>query len=125
MDYDPVNSVFPRLEYKYGDKDRLLAPKLDAQFSYGTYGVLEIQVIWYYPIIPGKLYHPVDNPAEASWWLEYYRSLGTAKNVYFTPAPDQESVGTFVVPDIPEDDNPVEEVVQWYLYQYDRDEYTK
>lgn len=116
-------SVFPRIEYRYGDKDKLLAPKLDSHFSFGDYGVLEIQVIWYYPIIPGKLYHPIDNPEEASWWLNYYRNLGTVKNVYFTPAPDQAATGTFVEPDLNEDDDAIEEAVQWYLYQYERDEY--
>jgi len=117
------NYVFPRLEYRYGDKDRLLAPKLDAQFSFGTYGVIEVQVIWYYPIIPGKVYHPVDNADEATYWLNYYQNDGSVKNAYFTPAPDQESTGVFVEPE-PEEDEEVPTLEQWYLYQYDRDEYT-
>lgn len=119
-----INGVFPRLEYRYGDKDRLLAPKLDANFSYGTYGVLEIQVIWYYPIIPGKLFHPVDNPQEASWWLDYYDGRGSVKQVYFTPSPDQQAVGTFTIPEFEEEEEEVDAVEQWYLYHYDRDEYT-
>lgn len=122
--YDYTNTSFPRLEYEYGDKDRLLAPKLDAQFSYGTYGVLEIQVIWYYPIIPGKLYHPVDTPEEASWWIDYYNNDGGVKNVYFTPSPDQYTSGTFTEPTIPDDSASESVIEQWYLYQYDRDEYS-
>ena len=118
-------SVFPRLEYRYADKDRLLAPKLDSFFRFGTYGVLEIQVIWYYPIIPGKLYHPVDNPEEASWWIEYYKTRdGSVKNVFFTPNPDQKSTGTFEEPIFEEEDYGDSIVNQWYLQNYNADEYT-
>jgi len=120
-----INSVFQRIEYRYKDKDRLLQPKLDAQFSFGTYGVLEIQVVWYFGIIQGKLYHPVDNANEASWWLEYYKNDGSVKNVYFTPSPDQLSTGFFSIPDLGEDDLELPTLEQWYLYQYDRDEYTR
>lgn len=107
MSLNPATSVFPREEYYYKDKDRLLAPKLDSGVRYGSYGMITIEVIWYYPIIPGQLFHPVENADEASWWLNYYQHDGNVKKAYFVPSPDQTSVGTFTPPVIPPNASPV------------------
>lgn len=95
-------SVFPREEYFYRDKDRLLAPKLDRGEKFGTYGMIVIEVTWYYPILPGRLYHPIDNGEEASFWLDFYQNSSIpqkadVKRAFFVPAPDQYESGTFII----------------------------
>lgn len=124
--YRPLHyGVLQRIEYKYGDKDRLLAPKLDGEEKFGTYGMLEISVLFYHPTIPGKLYHPVDNAEEASWWLNFYNEQSSeVKSAFFVPAPDQhETRLPFVIPDLGEEEVE-EEADDWYQRNYDWDEYT-
>lgn len=122
-------SVFPREEYFYRDKDRLLAPKLDRGKKFGTYGMIVIQVNWYYPIIPGELYHPVDNAEEASYWVDFYKNnsipnKADVKSAYFVPAPDQTQTGTFVAPSDVASSDVVAAPDRWYDYIYDADAYT-
>ena len=107
-------SVFPRLEYYYRHKERLLAPKLDARVAYGTYGTISITVDWFYPIFPGKLYHPINNAEEASWWMEYYKSNPNVKTHAFLPAPDQHETGVFIEPEIPPPTDEEGETTPWY-----------
>lgn len=106
--------VLQRIEYRYGDKDRLLAPKLDGAKKFGTYGMIELVVLFWYPTIPGKLYHPIDNADEATWWLDFYSQYKEFKSAVFVPAPDQRSTGTFVIPEIEEEVIPEEESDDWY-----------
>lgn len=130
---DEVNpyaaSVFPREEYFYRDKDRLLAPKLDRGKKFGTYGMIVIEVKWYYPIIPGALYHPIDNSEEAEFWLDFYQTSSIpqkadVKRAYFVPAPDQRETGTFVEPVSVVPSDSIGDPEKWYDYIYDADAYT-
>lgn len=123
-------SVFPREEYFYRDKDRLLAPRLDKGERFGTYGMIVIEVLWYYPALPGRLYHPINNREEAVYWSNFYLQNSTPQRqdvraAYFVPAPDQRETGTFVepeevVPPIPPD----VDVEKWYDYIFNADAYT-
>ena len=116
--------ILQRIEYMYRDKDQLVAPKLDGPKKFGTYGMIEVTVIFYYPSIPGKLYHPIDNSEEATWWLDFYRMQTEIVTAFFVPAPDGEETGIFSVPDMgtsPDPDPPVD----WYSPMYEADAYTK
>jgi len=63
-----INSVFPRIEYFYKDKDKLLPPKLGTHPQFGSYGRIDITVVWTYTITGGnKIYQAVFNPQEASY----------------------------------------------------------
>jgi len=122
-------SVFPREEYFYRDKDRLLAPKLDRGEKFGTYGMIVVEVAWYYPILPGRLYHPVNNGPEAEFWLNFYQTSSIpqkadVKRAYFTPAPDQYSTGVFVEPESLVPSDMLDYPDRWYDYIYQADEYT-
>lgn len=122
-------SVFPREEYFYRDKDRLLAPKLDRGEKFGTYGMIVIEVAWYYPIIPGRLYHPIDNQEEAVFWLDFYQTSSIpqkadVKRAFFVPAPDQYESGTFVEPESLVPSDVIDEPDKWYDYIYEADSYT-
>jgi hypothetical protein len=125
--YRPLHfGVLQRIEYLYHNRERLLAPKLDGAKKFGTYGLIEITVIFYYPTIPGKLYHPVYNAEEASWWLQFYNHYsGEVKKAVFVPAPDQhETMLPFVIPDLGEVELH-EETDDWYKRVYEWDEYTR
>lgn len=125
--YRPLHfGVLQRIEYLYENRERLLAPKLDGIKKFGTYGLIEVTVIFYYPTIPGKLYHPVYNAEETSWWLAFYNSnSGEVKKAFFVPAPDQrETRLPFTEPDLGEVEIP-EPSDGWYYRVYDADEYTK
>lgn len=120
-----ILGVLQRIEYRYGNKEQLLAPKLDGPKRFGTYGMLDITVIFYYPSIPGKLYHPINNAEEASWWLNFYKTqVGEVNYVFFVPAVEQRETGTFVVPDLGEYEIP-EPTEDWYGKHYDSDEYSR
>jgi len=123
-------SVFPREEYFYRDKDRLLAPRLDRGEKFGTYGMIIIEVLWYYPILPGRLYHPVNNLEEAEYWSNFYLQNSRpqrqdVKAAYFVPAPDQHETGIFLEPEneilpIP----PGVDGEKWYDYIFNAGAYT-
>lgn len=122
-------SVFPREEYFYRDKDRLLAPKLDRGKKFGTYGMITVEVNWYYPILPGALYHPVDNADEAEFWLDFYQTSSIpqkadVKRAYFVPSPDQEETGTFTPPPSLVPSDMLDQPDKWYDYIYNADAYT-
>jgi hypothetical protein len=66
-----------------GDRDTMLAPKLDGIPKFGQYGT----VVYTYrlalesqqqsnlkPRNQGRMYHPVDTVEEAEQWLTFYRS---------------------------------------------------
>jgi acylphosphatase len=117
-----ILGVLQRIEYRYGNKEQLIAPKLDGPVRYGTLGAIEITVIFYYPSIPGKLYHPINNWEEAEWWLNFYGSQVEFVSAIFRPAPDGRETGTFAVPDLGE--FTIDEPVDWYSSYYNADEYT-
>lgn len=130
-DFNPfAASVFPRDEYFYRNKDRLLAPRLNRGEKFGTYGMIVIEVLWYYPTLPGKLYHPIDNQEEAEYWVNFYLQNSTpqrqdVKAAYFVPAPDQVETGEFVVPsDFVPPVPPDIDADKWYDYIFSADEYT-
>lgn len=69
-------------KYPAGDQDRdhRLSPRRDTNPTYGEFGaVIYVYRLSLEPLqgtsskyVPGKLYHPVDTPEEASYWLSYY-----------------------------------------------------
>lgn len=117
-----VLSVLQRIEYRYADKERLLAPKLDGPKKFGTFGMIELTTIFWHPSIPGRLYHPIDNKEEAEWWLGFYRANGAFVKSFFVPAPDQQETGVFTVPNL-EEFVPIEDEEVWYIRPVD--EYTR
>lgn len=119
-----ILGVLQRIEYRYGNKEQLLAPKLDGPKKFGTYGLIDLTTIFWYPSIPGKLYHPINNREEAEWWLEFYRANGEFVRSFFVPSPEPvETRLPFSVPDLGEFDVP-EEPYDWYSYQYEVSPYT-
>lgn len=106
-------SVVPRIEYRYADKDKLIAPRLDSGKRFGTYGMIQLSVIWFYPQLPGLLYHPIDNAAAAIWWLDYYKVNPNVREAFFVPSPDQYETGTFTIPNFPPPEEP-EQPKPWY-----------
>jgi len=110
-----VNSVFPRLEYRYKDRLKLKLPKLNALRQFGSYGMIEISVVWFYPLNPpGKIYQSVFNAPEASYWLAYYQHDGNVTEAHFVPSPDQFTSGTFSIPISPPVISPVSPAA-WYI----------
>lgn len=119
-----ILGVLQRIEYRYGNKEQLLAPKLDGPKKFGTYGLIDLTTIFWYPSIPGKLYHPINNREEAEWWLAFYRANGEFVRSFFVPSPEPvETRLPFSVPDLGEFDVP-EEPYDWYSYQYEVSPYT-
>jgi len=63
------------------DKDHKVAPKRDTNPTFGDFGaIVYVYRLALEPIksksnkyVPGKLYHPVDTPEEASYWLNFYK----------------------------------------------------
>jgi hypothetical protein len=122
-------SVFPREEYFYRNKDRLLAPKLDNGEKFGTYGMIVIEVNWYYPILPGRLYHPVNNGDEAEFWLDFYKTgsipqKADVRQAYFVPAPDQYESGVFTEPESLVPSDIINQPEKWYDYIHNANAYT-
>ena len=94
-----VNAVYPRVEYRYKDKDKLLPPRFGTNPQFGSYGRIEITVTWNYSIEGGnKIYQAVFNPEEASYWMDFYRTDNNVSDTMFIPAPDQHATGTFTPP---------------------------
>lgn len=120
-----ILGVLQRIEYRYGNKEKLLAPKLDGRPRFGTYGMIDLTVIFWYPTIPGKLYHPIDNKEEAEWWLDFYRSNGEFVKAFFVPAVQQrETKLPFEIPDLGSHEI-VDPGDAWYERQSEADEYTR
>jgi hypothetical protein len=78
-------------KYPAGDfeRDHKLAPKRDGEVKLGKFGA----IVYTYrlalesqhqtnikPQNQGRLYHPVDNAEEASYWLDFYRKKTVAKH---------------------------------------------
>lgn len=117
-----IFGVLQRIEYFYRNKDQIIAPKLDGEIKFGSYGMIEVTVIFYYPTIPGKLYHPVYNADETEWWLEFYRSQTEIVRAVFVPAPQsKETMLPFVIPDLGSVEI-IDEADNWYKKEID--EYT-
>lgn len=94
--------------YPPGDNDRdaRVAPRRDTRETYGDFGA----VVYTYLLAfenehqtnqqsrnQGRLYHPVDTPEEASYWLDFYQKKTKVigfnrrpvyKDVYFVPRGD-------------------------------------
>lgn len=83
------------------DRDTSIAPKRDSHMTFGTFGV----IVYTYRLalepkqLEGKLYHPVETAAEASYWLDYYKKktqiIGFVarpeyEEAYFVPNPNGE-----------------------------------
>jgi len=74
-------------KYPAGDteKDRKLAPKRDTNPTYGNFGaIVYVYKITLEPSVgtsekhsQGTLYHPVDTPEDASFWLNFYKQQTT------------------------------------------------
>lgn len=119
-----ILGVLQRIEYRYGNKEKLLAPKLDGIPRYGTYGMIDLTVIFWYPTIPGKLYHPIDNEEEAYWWLDFYQNNSEFVKAFFVPAVQQrETRLPFEIPDLGSHEI-VEPSSGWYQKQDEWDQYT-
>ena len=117
-----ILGVLQRIEYRYGNKEQLLAPKLDGKPKFGTFGMIHLTTIFWYPTIPGTLYHPIDNREEADWWLEFYRGQGEFVRVFFVPAVEQkESRLPFTIPDLGVYEIP-EPGDNWYNNLYGEDD---
>jgi hypothetical protein len=71
------------------DRDHRVAPKRDGEVKMGEFGT----IVYTYrlalesqhqsnlkPRNQGRLYHPVDSPEEATYWLEFYRSKTVARH---------------------------------------------
>lgn len=98
-----ILGVLQRIEYRYGNKEQLIAPKLDGKPKFGTFGMIDLTTIFWYPTIPGRLYHPIDNQDEAHWWLNFYKSNGEFVKSFFVPAVNpRETNLPFVEPDLGE-----------------------
>jgi hypothetical protein len=119
-----ILGVLQRIEYRYGNKEQLLAPKLDGERKFGTYGMIDLTTIFWYPSIPGRLYHPVDNKEEAEWWLEFYKENSEFVRAFFVPSPEQRETGSFTVPDLGEYTIP-DPGDDWYSKGYEADAYSK
>jgi hypothetical protein len=120
-----ILGVLQRIEYRYGNKEQLLAPKLDGKKKFGTFGMIDLTTIFWYPTIPGRLYHPIDNREEAEWWLAFYKENGEFVRAFFVPAPEQiETRLPFEVPDLGVYDIP-DPGDDWYSHQYAAGPYTK
>jgi len=77
-------------------------PRFNSRRIYGTYGAIMLRIQWEYPYaLPNYLYQTINNAAEASWWLSYYRNRPDIDGVTFFPAPAQYSMGTFTPPVLP------------------------
>lgn len=115
--------VIPRTEYLYQNRERLIGPRLDGAKKFGSWGMIELSLsiwMWLTPNLDGKLYHPINNPEEAAWWLNLYRNQPEFQNVFFAPAVEQVATGTFEIPDLGEwEPEPVD---KWY--ENEDDEYT-
>jgi hypothetical protein len=76
------------MKYPAGDDDRdtRIAPKRDTRETYGEFGA----IVYVYRLAlesavqtnmkghnKGWIYHPVDTPEEAVYWLNYYKSKST------------------------------------------------
>lgn len=120
-----ILGVLQRIEYRYGNKEQLLAPKLDGQKRFGTYGMIDLTTIFWYPSIPGKLYHPINNKEEADWWLNFYRENNEFVQVFFVPAVEPvETSLPFEIPDLGSYEIP-EPSEDWYSRVYEADAYSK
>lgn len=98
-----ILGVLQRIEYLYRDKDQLVAPKLDGDKKFGSYGLIDVTVIFYYPSIPGRLYHPIYNADEAAWWLDFYKLQSEVVTAFFVPAVQQsETMLPFEIPELGE-----------------------
>ena len=86
-------------EYRYGERDRLLTPRLNAPIAFGTYGVIVYTFTPRFAHIPGNLYHPINNIQEKEFWLGYYQLRNSVEKTWFIPAPDQVETGVFRTPD--------------------------
>lgn len=86
------------------EKDHRIAPRRDTNPTFGEFGaIVYVYRLSLEPVksrsnkyVPGKLYHPVDTPQEASFWLAYYQERTEVKRGDYNAKP--EYVEAYFVP---------------------------